>query len=96
MGYFKEGVLMTEATTGIFYISSSATGLSVDEVTSVAAATNGVVKIADTGAPSHYFYVTEADGTLGLTITEGASDFYAIFVKPSGLMLISDTLTSGA
>jgi hypothetical protein len=94
---FKDaaGTTMAVPSAGTFYLSESADGTTVDAAdTSVAVLTNGVVNIVDTGVAKYYNYVTSAAGLLGLTITAAADDYYVVFVKPNGLLMISTVCTA--
>ena len=97
---FKDaaGTAMTVPACGTFYLSESATGLTVDAAdTSVAVLTNGVVTIVDTGAAKYYNYVTSAAGLLGLTITANADDYYVCFQHPTkGIVVVSGKCTVSA
>ena len=86
---------LTEPVSGLLYLSESATGLSHDAAdTSLAVLTNGTYTevIADTGG----LFTTTAAGLLGLTITAAADDYYVVFVKPDGSLLLSDVCTCNA
>lgn len=86
------GDALTSPVSGLLYLSESSTGLSHDAAdTSLAVLTNGTYTeiIADTGG----LFTTTAAGLLGLTITAAADDYYIIFVKPDGSILISDVCT---
>jgi hypothetical protein len=92
---FKDasGVTLTVPSAGLMYFSEVATGLTVDELdTGVAVLTNGVLNIADTGAPSRYHYVTTAAGLLGMTITATADSYWAVFIGIGGKLIISDEM----
>jgi len=96
---FKDvsGNTITSPVAGTFYLSEVATGLEVDVAdTGVAVLTNGAVTIMDTGVASYYQFITSAAGLLGVTITASADDYYIVFVKPDGSLLISDVCTSSA
>lgn len=69
-------------------MSEAATGLTVDNAdTSLAVLTNGALRNLGSASPS--LFVTTAAGLLGLTITAAADDYYVVFVKPDGSLLIS-------
>lgn len=94
---FKDasGNTVTSPVAGTFYLSESSTGITVDAAdTSVAVLTNGVVTIMDTGVAKYYQFVTTAAGLLGLTITAAADNYYIVFIKPDGSLLISTVCTS--
>jgi len=94
---FKDasGNTITSPVAGTFYLSEVSTGLEVDTAdSSVAVLTNGAVTIMDTGVASYYQFVTTAAGLLGLTITAAADDYYVVFIKPDGSLLISTICTS--
>lgn len=96
---FKDaaGNALTSPVAGTFYLSEVSTGLEVDVAdTGVAVLTNGAVTIMDTGVASYYQFVSDATGKLGVTITAAADDYYIVFVKPDGSLLISDVCTSNA
>lgn len=96
---FKDatGVAITAPIAGTFYLSEVSTGLEVDVAdTSVAVLTNGAVTIMDTGVASYYQFITDATGKLGVTITAAADDYYLVFIKPDGSLLISDVCTCSA
>lgn len=96
---FKDaaGNALTAPIAGTFYLSEVATGLEVDVAdTSVAVLTNGAVTIMDTGVASYYQFITTAAGLLGVTITAVADDYYIVFVKPDGSLMISDVCVSSA
>jgi len=96
---FKDasGAALTAPVAGTFYLSEVSTGLEVDVAdTSVAVLTNGAVTIMDTGVASYYQFITDATGKLGVTITAAADDYYIVFIKPDGSLLISDVCTCNA
>jgi len=96
---FKDaaGNALTAPIAGTFYLSEVDTGLEVDVAdTGVAVLTNGAVTIMDTGVASYYQYITDATGKLGVTITAAADDYYIVFIRPDGSLLISDVCTSSA
>lgn len=96
---FKDsaGNALTEPVAGTFYLSEVETGLEVDVAdTSVAVLTNGSVTLMDTGVASYYQFITDATGKLGVTITAAADDYYIVFIKPDGTLLISDVCVSEA
>lgn len=96
---FKDvsGNALTAPVAGTFYLSEVSTGLEVDTAdTSVAVLTNGAVTIMDTGVASYYQFITDATGKLGVTITAVADDYYIVFIKPDGSLLISDVCTSNS
>ena len=91
---FKDtlGATITASVTGMLYLSESATGLTHDLAdTSIAVLTNGAVTNLVAKGPS--LFTTTAAGLLGLTITAVADDYYVVFVKPDGSLLISDVCT---
>lgn len=92
---FKDvsGNALTEPVSGFLYLSEAATGLTHDLAdTSIAVLTNGALtNLVDKGI-SHF--TTDATGKLGLTITAAADDYYVVFIKPDGSLLISDVCTS--
>jgi hypothetical protein len=91
---FKDvaGVTMAVPSSGLLYLSEASTGLTHDLAdTSFAVLTNGAVTNIGGAGPS--LYTTTAAGLLGLTITAAADDYYVVFVKPNGLLLISDVCT---
>jgi hypothetical protein len=94
---FKDaaGVTMAVPSSGIFYISEVATGLTHDLAdTTFAVLTNGALTNIGGAGPS--LYTTTAAGLLGATITAAADDYYVVFVLPSGLLLISTVCTVNA
>ena len=96
---FKDinGDALTAPVAGTFYLSEVATGLEVDVAdTGVAVLTNGAVTIMDTGVASYYQFITSAVGLLGVTITAAADDYWIVFVKPDGSLLISDVCACSA
>jgi hypothetical protein len=82
---FKDaaGVAMTNACVGTVYAATSAAGTAIATITSLAALTNGVVTIGDTGAAKYYKYITDATGKLGFTLTAAAATYYLIFEHPT-------------
>ena len=93
---FKDaaGTTMATPVAGTFYLSELSTGLSVDTAdTGIAVLTNGEVTIMDTGVAKYYKFVTEAAGTLGITITATADDYYIVFEHPTGKLVISTVCT---
>lgn len=96
---FKDaaGKALTAPIAGTFFLSEVPTGLEVDVAdTSVGVLTNGAVTIMDTGVASYYQFITDATGKLGVTITATADDYYIVFIKPDGSLLISDVCTCNA
>jgi len=96
---FKDaaGNALTAPVAGTFYLSEVETGLEVDVAdTSIAVLTNGAVTIMDTGVASYYKFITDATGKLGVTITASADDYYIVFIKPDGSLLISTVCTCSA
>ena len=96
---FKDanGTVLAAPVAGTFYLPEVATGLEIDIAdTSVAVLTNGAVTLMDTGVASYYQFVTTAAGLLGVTITATADDYYIVFIKPDGTLLISDVCVSTA
>jgi hypothetical protein len=95
---FKDaaGVAMANACVGTVYPATSAAGTAIASITSLAALTNGVVTIVDTGSPKYYKYITDATGKLGFTLTAAAASYYLIFehptkgiVVPSGVCVVN-------
>jgi hypothetical protein len=82
---FKDaaGVAMANACVGTVYTATSAAGTTLATITSLAALTNGVVTIMDTGAAKYYKYITDATGKLGFTLTAAAASYYLIFEHPT-------------
>jgi len=94
---FKDasGNALTAPVSGLLYLSEVATGLTHDLAdTTLAVLTNGAVTNIGGAGPS--LFTTTAAGLLGLTITASADDYYIIFVKPDGSLLISDVCTVNA
>ena len=82
------GNAITAPVSGLLYLSEAATGLTIDNAdTSLAVLTNGALRNLGSASPS--LFVTTAAGLLGLTITAAADDYYVVFVKPDGSLLIS-------
>lgn len=91
---FKDvsGKAITSPISGILYLSATADGLSHTLAgTSIAKLTNGTLSNLVTKGAS--LFTTTAAGLLGLTITAVAGDYYIVFVKPDGSLLISDVCT---
>jgi hypothetical protein len=87
---FKDvnGAALTAPVSGLLYLSEVATGLTQDLAdTSLAVLTNGALKNLGSAGPS--LFTTTAAGLLGLTITAVADDYWVVFVKPDGTLLIS-------
>ena len=87
---FKDvsGNTITSPVSGLLYLSTSTTGLTHNlATTSLAKLTNGALTNLGSAGPS--LFTTTANGLLGLTITAAATDYYIIFVKPDGSLLIS-------
>ena len=94
---FKDssGNVVTAPVSGLLYLSEVATGLTHNLAdTSLAVLTNGALTNVGGAGPS--LFTTTAAGLLGLTITAAADDYYIVFVKPDGSLLISDVCTSSA
>lgn len=92
---FKDaaGDTVTEPVSGLLYLSESATGLTQDLAdTTLAVLTNGALTNIGGAGPS--IFTTTAAGLLGLTITAAADNYYVVFVKPNGTLLISSVCTS--
>ena len=92
---FKDasGKVITSPISGLLYLSEVATGLAHALAdTSLAVLTNGALTNVGGAGPS--LFTTTAAGLLGLTITALADDYYVVFVKPDGSLLISDVCTS--
>ena len=80
---------------GLLYLSEVATGLTHNLAdTSLAVLTNGALTNLGSAGPS--LFTTTAAGLLGLTITAAADDYYVVFVKPDGALLISTVCTVNA
>jgi hypothetical protein len=91
---FKDvsGNTITAPVSGLLYLSEVATGLTSDLAnTSLAVLTNGALTNIGGAGPS--LFTTTAAGLLGLTITAAADDYWVVFVKPDGSLLISDVCT---
>jgi len=91
---FKDasGDTLTSPVSGLLYLSEVATGLTHDLAdTTLAVLTNGALTNIGGAGPS--LFTTTAAGALGLTITANADDYYVVFVKPDGSLLISDVCT---
>lgn len=89
------GDVLTVPVSGLLYLSEAATGLTHDLAdTTLATLTNGAITNIGGAGPS--LFTTTAAGLLGLTITAVADDYYVVFVKPDGSLLISDVCTSNA
>ena len=87
------GDALTAPVAGMLYISEVATGLTSDLAdTTLAVLTNGALTNLGSAGPS--LFVTDATGKLGLTITAAADDYWVVFVKPDGSLLISDVCVS--
>ena len=87
---FKDinGAALTAPVSGLLYLSEVATGLTQDLAdTSLAVLTNGALTNLGSAGPS--LFTTTAAGLLGLTITAVADDYWVVFVKPDGTLLIS-------
>jgi hypothetical protein len=91
---FKDasGNTVTEPVSGMLYLSEVSTGLTHNLAdTTLAVLTNGALTNIGGAGPS--LFTTTAAGLLGLTITAAADDYYVVFVKPDGSLLISDVCT---
>lgn len=89
------GNVVTSPVSGLLYLSEVATGLTHDLAdTTLAVLTNGALTNVGGAGPS--LFTTTAAGLLGLTITAAADDYYVVFVKPDGSLLISDVCTCNA
>jgi len=87
---FKDvkGNTITSPVAGLLYLSEVSTGLTNDLAdTTLAVLTNGALKNLGSAGPS--LFTTTAAGLLGLTITASADDYWVVFVKPDGSLLIS-------
>ena len=87
---FKDaaGNALTSPVAGMLYLSEVATGLTSNLAdTTLAVLTNGALTNLGSAGPS--LFVTTAAGLLGLTITAVADDYWIVFVKPDGSLLIS-------
>lgn len=94
---FKDAVgkALVAPISGLLYLSTSEDGLSHDLAdTSLAVLTNGAVTNVGGAGPS--LFTTSAAGLLGMTITAAAGDYYIVFVRPDGSLLISDICTCEA
>lgn len=94
---FKDasGNVVTSPVFGLLYLSEVATGLTHDLAdTTLAVLTNGALTNVGGAGPS--LFTTTTTGLLGLTITAAADDYYVIFVKPDGSLLISTVCTVSA
>lgn len=92
---FKDasGNALTSPVSGLLYLSEVATGLTHDLAdTSIAVLTNGALTNLVAKGISHF--TTTADGKLGLTITAAADDYWVVFIKPDGSLLISAVCVS--
>ena len=92
---FKDssGNAVTSPVAGMMYLSEDAAGLGhVLADTSLAVLTNGALTNVSGAGPS--LFTTTAAGLLGMTITALADDYYVVFVKADGSLLISDVCTS--
>lgn len=89
------GNSLTSPVSGLLYLSEASTGLTQDLAdTSLAVLTNGALTNIGGAGPS--LFTTTAAGLLGITITAAADDYYVVFVKPDGSLLISDVCTVNA
>ena len=91
---FKDvnGAALTAPVAGLLYLSEVATGLTSDLAdTTLAKLTNGALTNLGSAGPS--LFTTTAAGLLGLTITAAADDYWVVFVKPDGTLLISTVCT---
>lgn len=90
---FKDvsGNTVTEPVSGLLYLSESATGLTHDlaEAT-MAVDTNGA--LTNIGGKGPSLFTTTAAGLLGIEIDANDDDYYVVFVKPDGSLVISDVL----
>lgn len=94
---FKDalGVVVAAPVTGFMYLSEDAAGLGqVLADTTLAVLTNGALTNLGSAGPS--IFTTTAVGLLGMTITAAADDYYVVFVKPNGTLLISTVCTVNA
>ncbi len=92
---FKDasGNALTAPVSGLLYLSEDAAGLGqVLADTTLAVLTNGALTNLGSAGPS--LFTTTAAGLLGMTITAAADDYYVVFVKPDGSLLISTVCTS--
>ena len=88
---FKDasGNAVTEPVAGMMYLSEVATGLTHDLAnTTLDVLTNGALTNIGGAGPS--LFTTTAAGLLSMTITAAADDYWVVFVKPDGSLLISD------
>ena len=91
---FKDvsGNAVTAPVSGLLYLSEVSTGLTNDLAdTTLAVLTNGALKNLGSAGPS--LFTTTAAGLLGLTITATADNYWVVFVKPDGSLLISSVCT---
>lgn len=89
------GNALTVPVAGLLYLSEVSTGLTHNLAdTSLAVLTNGALTNVGGAGPS--LFTTTATGLLGVTITAAADDYYVVFVKPDGTLLISDACTVNA
>lgn len=91
---FKDvhGNTITTPVSGLLYLSTSDNGLTSNIAnTSLAKLTNGALTNLGSAGPS--LFVTTAAGLLGLTITAAADNYWVVFIKPNGSLLISDVCT---
>jgi len=91
---FKDvnGNALTTPVSGLMYLSEVATGLTHNLAdTSLAVLTNGALTNLGSAGPS--LFTTTAAGLLGMTITAAADDYWVVFVKPDGSLLISSVCT---
>jgi len=94
---FKDasGNVVTAPVSGLMYLSEVDTGLTHNLAdTTLAVLTNGALTNVGGAGPS--LFTTTAEGLLGMTITATADDYYVVFVKPDGSLLISDVCTCSA
>ena len=81
--------------TVICYLSSSSTGLDFNDATvttETAIATDGSLAILL--AKIAYLVTSEANGDIGLTITDTSDDvYYLVVVLPTGKLVVSDAMT---
>lgn len=92
---FKDasGNALTAPVSGLLYLSEVSTGLAHALAdTSLEVLTNGALTNVGGAGPS--LFTTTAEGLLGLTITALADDYWIVFVKSDGSLLISDVCTS--
>lgn len=95
--FFKDvsGNDLTSPVSGLLYLSKNSAGLTHDLAdTSLAVVTNGVLTNIGGAGPS--LFTTTATGVFDLRITAAADDYYVVFVKPDGSLLISDVCTVNA